>query len=285
MVTNAGVMVGMPSKEAYELSAKLTRAKHTVGMLGKRSNRLVVLARLADKVEPSGKKKAWWLVRCDCGNTVEITTGQFDKNVSCGCYAAEVSRARALPPHLKKKPKLWSECPPEWRAKHNAARKNRNRIAKANLTEEQRNAKNAAARVVAKARRDNWTVAEREAANTVGRTRYHNLTSEQRDGYTAARHKRYAENPEKLERRNSMTKQWYEDNREYRLAKKKQNRLDNPHAEDEYRAVYYERSVTNLEGDTYIRSLLPEGLKYHPDALMIKRTQIQIKRYMKENNL
>jgi hypothetical protein len=63
---------------------------------GKRFNRLVVVNRAKDRIEPSGRKRVMWLCLCDCGNYI-ITAGdslRAGTTQSCGCLCNELSAKR-----------------------------------------------------------------------------------------------------------------------------------------------------------------------------------------------
>ena len=68
---------------------------NAIDIKGQKYGRLTVL----EKSEPirfkgSGKTKIRWLCRCECGNTVVVTTGALrsGRTKSCGCYATEKQR-------------------------------------------------------------------------------------------------------------------------------------------------------------------------------------------------
>lgn len=66
-------------------------------LMGQRFDRLVVVGRAEDKIDPkSGKHKTRWVCNCDCGTTGYITVGTAltsGATRSCGCLHREVSRA------------------------------------------------------------------------------------------------------------------------------------------------------------------------------------------------
>jgi len=254
-------------------------AEYAESMIGERHRYLEIIKRIGkgESGEPI------WLIQCDCGNTTELPTWRFRKNVSCGCYVAEVAKKRRIPAHLKKKPKPWKE---RW----------------AGYTQEQKDVDNARHRVSGQKRRDAMTGEEKAALHKAQRViranrspeskaqykarqreKYANFTQEQKDVATAKRHKYYADNPEANERKHAVSKEWADAHTEYRAKQKKiyREHPDVQARELEYRNEYYERTNVNLEGDTYVRQLLPKGLRYHPEALKLKRVQLQIRRYIK----
>ena len=53
-----------------------------IDFTGQRFGRLLV-------VEKAQKGRAWWICKCDCGNTVTIRTCKLFTNKSCGCLEKE----------------------------------------------------------------------------------------------------------------------------------------------------------------------------------------------------
>lgn len=70
---------------------------HTVDLLGRRFGRLIVIERRLH-IQPSGKKHAHWVCRCDCGRQSIVLGPNLirGKQVSCGCLKDEQTRARRL---------------------------------------------------------------------------------------------------------------------------------------------------------------------------------------------
>ena len=62
-------------------------------MIGKRFERLTVLEQDLSKTRGNGKSRVW-VCKCDCGNTVYVTTGDLNSGntKSCGCYRRDNSR-------------------------------------------------------------------------------------------------------------------------------------------------------------------------------------------------
>ena len=60
-------------------------------LIGKRFNRLVVIARDDDYISPKGKHHVKWVCLCDCGNCISVNANSLRGGFSnsCGCYAAE----------------------------------------------------------------------------------------------------------------------------------------------------------------------------------------------------
>jgi len=74
----------------------MPRVKKTIDRIGQRIEKLIVIKRLANKIEiaKSGKKsvRACWLCKCDCGNEIVVTSHSLNKALlgkggtsSCGC--------------------------------------------------------------------------------------------------------------------------------------------------------------------------------------------------------
>lgn len=62
-----------------------------VDLTGKRYGRLVVTGRGEDRIQPSGKKRVYWNVKCDCGKSLSVLGDNLrgGKTTSCGCYRSE----------------------------------------------------------------------------------------------------------------------------------------------------------------------------------------------------
>lgn len=60
---------------------------HLTPLLGRRFDKLVVTARLADHVSSNGKKTPRWAALCDCGATTSATSSNLIRGYkkSCGC--------------------------------------------------------------------------------------------------------------------------------------------------------------------------------------------------------
>lgn len=76
-------------------------------LTGMRHERLVA-------IKPVGKSPTGhvlWLCQCDCGNTKEISVGQWRRTRSCGCLASEVTskRSRTHGATKTKTFKVWSQ--------------------------------------------------------------------------------------------------------------------------------------------------------------------------------
>jgi len=67
-----------------------------IDLVGQRYGRLVVIERAEDQVFPSGNRKAKWLCRCDCGETVTVLGCHLrsGNTNSCGCLQREMSAQR-----------------------------------------------------------------------------------------------------------------------------------------------------------------------------------------------
>lgn len=59
-----------------------------IDLTGKKIGRLTVLKRIDDYVQPSGRRRAMWLCRCDCGNTTTVLGDSLKSGAtkSCGCW-------------------------------------------------------------------------------------------------------------------------------------------------------------------------------------------------------
>ena len=57
-------------------------------MTGCRFGRLTVLKRADDQISASGRKRAMWECKCDCGNTTVVSGDALraGRTTSCGCY-------------------------------------------------------------------------------------------------------------------------------------------------------------------------------------------------------
>lgn len=59
-------------------------------LTGKKYGRLTVIKRDNDRVARKGKKRTYWLCRCDCGNEISVRSDMLGKYVrSCGCLKIE----------------------------------------------------------------------------------------------------------------------------------------------------------------------------------------------------
>ena len=61
-------------------------------LTGQRFGRLIVIKRIEDYVEPSGRHRSKWLCKCDCGNEINIVGNALTRKNgtrSCGCFAKE----------------------------------------------------------------------------------------------------------------------------------------------------------------------------------------------------
>jgi hypothetical protein len=68
-----------------------------INLIGKRFGRLMVIERVADYIEPSGRKRIQWLCLCDCG-IKKIINGDNLKSgsiCSCGCLKKEWEQGNA----------------------------------------------------------------------------------------------------------------------------------------------------------------------------------------------
>lgn len=62
-----------------------------IDLIGQKFNRLTVVSR--DESKPKGQgKPAYWICKCDCGNTCSVRTDKLRKNEiqSCGCLSKEI---------------------------------------------------------------------------------------------------------------------------------------------------------------------------------------------------
>lgn len=62
-----------------------------IDLTGERFDRLLVLERGQDYIQPNGNKQTVWICQCDCGNIKSILAGHIRSGAttSCGCYAKE----------------------------------------------------------------------------------------------------------------------------------------------------------------------------------------------------
>lgn len=60
-------------------------------LIGQKFYRLTVVDYATEYISPSGAKKKQWLCRCDCGNTIIVTTSKLisGNTKSCGCLKSE----------------------------------------------------------------------------------------------------------------------------------------------------------------------------------------------------
>jgi len=65
-----------------------------INITGQRYGRLVVISRMKPKPEAKEQNRAYWLCRCDCGNTTTVSSHALrSKNtMSCGCYSIDATR-------------------------------------------------------------------------------------------------------------------------------------------------------------------------------------------------
>ena len=62
--------------------------------IGSRHERLVVEDVFTRLASDGVTKLVWYKCKCDCGNTKDITRGNFEKTASCGCIKQEAARNR-----------------------------------------------------------------------------------------------------------------------------------------------------------------------------------------------
>ena len=60
-------------------------------LIGKKFGRLIVIKRVENHVQPSGKQYVQWLCKCDCGNETVVRGANLKKGhtQSCGCLQKE----------------------------------------------------------------------------------------------------------------------------------------------------------------------------------------------------
>lgn len=65
--------------------------KRVVDLTGQKFNKLTVVKRVSDHIQPSGQHSTMWLCRCDCGNEVVVRGSHLknEKTKSCGCLHGE----------------------------------------------------------------------------------------------------------------------------------------------------------------------------------------------------
>ena len=58
-----------------------------INLVGEKFERLTVIGRAKDHVQPNGKRKIQWLCKCDCGNEIVVRGDNLRGNTtkSCGC--------------------------------------------------------------------------------------------------------------------------------------------------------------------------------------------------------
>ena len=78
-------------------------------LIGKKFNKLTVIARAEDHIEPSGRKRIMWVCQCECGNIKIIPSSRLPKTLSCGCAIIEANKRRIK----HKKEKSVKEKPPK----------------------------------------------------------------------------------------------------------------------------------------------------------------------------
>lgn len=71
-------------------------------LIGKKFNKLTVIARAEDHIEPSGRKRIMWVCQCECGNIKIIPSSRLPRTLSCGCATIEANKHRIK--HKKEKP-------------------------------------------------------------------------------------------------------------------------------------------------------------------------------------
>lgn len=69
-----------------------------IDLTGKQFGRLTVIERAEDQVSPSGRHRAMWLCKCECGNTKVINGENLKggKTLSCGCLHRQRAREAML---------------------------------------------------------------------------------------------------------------------------------------------------------------------------------------------
>ncbi len=67
-----------------------------VDLTGQRFSRLSVTAAAPSRIKPNGKIQRYWSCLCDCGLTIEVTTGNLQRGntKSCGCLRRETTHNR-----------------------------------------------------------------------------------------------------------------------------------------------------------------------------------------------
>ena len=67
-----------------------------VDLTGQRFDRLTVIAAGSARIKGNGKRQRYWRCRCDCGNEIEVPTGnlQYGNTKSCGCLRRESANNR-----------------------------------------------------------------------------------------------------------------------------------------------------------------------------------------------
>jgi hypothetical protein len=66
-----------------------------IDLTGQTFGRLTVIERVEDRIDASGRRKAMWSCACQCGNTVQVHSGNLrsGNTKGCGCTRTEATRA------------------------------------------------------------------------------------------------------------------------------------------------------------------------------------------------
>ena len=67
-----------------------------IDLSNKKIGNLLVIKQANYRIQPNGAKISYWLCKCDCGNTIEVSGGNLRSGhtKSCGCYAKKQSSKR-----------------------------------------------------------------------------------------------------------------------------------------------------------------------------------------------
>lgn len=81
--------------------------RKTIDLTGNRYGRLTVSCFSHYKRSPCGHKNAYWLCKCDCGNTITVPSNRLKSGntKSCGCLKADTNKRRCTKPYDKR---LWA---------------------------------------------------------------------------------------------------------------------------------------------------------------------------------
>lgn len=80
-----------------------------IDLSNKKLGNLFVIKQANYRIQPNGSKISYWLCKCDCGNTIEVSGGNLRSGhtKSCGCYARKQSSKRMKEKNPGKKHGLW----------------------------------------------------------------------------------------------------------------------------------------------------------------------------------
>lgn len=72
-----------------------------LNLTGMKFGRLTVMSRAEDIIQASGRRRTAWLCKCDCGNSVVVSSDNLKSGAttSCGCYKRECTSKRKSTHH------------------------------------------------------------------------------------------------------------------------------------------------------------------------------------------